>query len=118
MSETSEDPKKYVDPFRPRATRICKGEEPPPKDRSDIGFLVRKAQIKKADGDLLIQRATKLETALQAIRKEILMTQGAVDSFVDLISELLEDQDSDPSKDPPQELTEAPTAVRKGPPQE
>ena len=116
MSETPEDPKKCAG-HRPQAVKICQGDEPPPKDRSDIAFLIRKAQVKKADGDLLVQRAAELEAALLAIQKEILKTQGAIDSFIDLIAELLEDQDKERAETPPQEPAGASTEAPKGPPQ-
>lgn len=98
---------------RLRTVKMCQGKDPAPQGRGDIEFLIRKAQTTKTSGEALTRRRDELDAALREIQKEILRAQGAIDTLVDAIAELLEEADENKSDKPPQEPLEAPTLAAK-----
>lgn len=106
----SKTPTSSTKSFLPQAIRICKEDEPVPEGSGIIEFLARQARKMKERGDEISKRANALKEALQAMKSEILMAQGGVDSHVESIAELLREAAEGELDDTPQDLP--------GPPQE
>lgn len=104
MTNEAERPTTNPENYRRQAVKICKGDAPVPEDGVTIAFLAQRAQKAKASGDVLKDRASKLEEALGIVQRELLMTQGAIDGFIDSIAELLEAVGETKPKDPGSDL--------------